>query len=124
MWPRIVELMLGMWLLASPFIFRHSDAEAGFWRTDLTTGFAVIVLSFLSYSKRFGAAHLVTAVVGLFLIAYGYLAPDPRPAAAQNEIIIGLLLAMTAIIPNRADELESTETPALPEESRIRTARR
>jgi hypothetical protein len=95
--------MLGLWLIVSPFIFRHGPDDSGHWTMDLATGFAVMVLSFLSYSKRYGYAHFITLLVGLFLIGFGYAFSHPRPPAAQNEIVIGLLLAMMAIIPNGAD---------------------
>lgn len=104
MWPRIVELMLGLWLAASPFIFGHDSSEPGYWCADFAAAMIVVVCSLLSYWEPTRHAHLGTVLVGLGLIGFGFLVPAPAPAAAQNEIIVGLILAMLAIIPNEASE--------------------
>ncbi len=100
MWARVVEIMLGFWLLASPFIFR-----GGILASDLLYGLLVIVFSFLSYWNRTRWAHFLTLFVALWLIILGYTAGHPAPASAQNQIIVGLLVGMFAIIPNRTNEL-------------------
>ena len=102
MWPRVVEMMLGLWLLSSPFIFRHNPDELTYWRNDLTCGFLVMTLSMLSYSPSFRLAHLVTGSVGLWLIGFGFFSARPVPPALQNDITVGMVLVMIALIPNEA----------------------
>lgn len=103
MCPRVVELMLGCWLVLSPFIFRHSLAETLLWKNDMYSGALVVALSLASFSQRFRHAHFGTALVALWLMAFGYFtAGDPAPAAQQNQFSLGLLLLMFAIIPNEA----------------------
>lgn len=103
MWPRVVEVMLGLWLAASPFVFRHDSGATAYWSNDLLCALLVVVFGLLSFAERFRLAHLATIGVGLWLIGFGYLAsPYPAPVALQNNVVLGLLLVMFAIIPNEA----------------------
>ena len=104
MWPRVVECMLGCWLAISPFIF----ATGGGWERAfelLVCGTAVIVLSLVSFWRPLGWTHFLVGPVAIWLFASGYFAaPRPGPPAAQNEIVVALLLLMLFLIPNEASE--------------------
>ena len=103
MWARVIEVMLGCWLAVSPFIFRHAPEEKVLWFNDLFSAMAVIVFALLSFWAPMRFAHIVNLVIGLWLIAFGFWAvPYPTPPALQNDIVVGLLLVMFAIIPNDA----------------------
>jgi hypothetical protein len=103
MWARVVEVMLGCWLLVSPFVFRDTPHVSAFWTTDVATGCAAIVCSLAAFARPLARAHLLTGAAGVWLIASGYFSmPRPGPPAAQNEIVIGLLLAMLAVVPTEA----------------------
>lgn len=103
MWARIVEIMLGCWLIVSPFIFRHDAAQTSLWVNDMLCGFIAVLLGFFSFWNRTAWAHFLLLPLALWLIVFAYLAGHPAPAYAQNQIVVGLLLAMFAIIPNDAD---------------------
>ncbi len=103
MWARVVEIMLGLWLVISPFVFGHAAADRSLWTNDLACGFAIVTLALLSFWHPLRYAHLGIGVVALWLIAFGYLAGHPAPPASQNHILLGLLLVMFAIIPNEAN---------------------
>lgn len=100
MWARVVEIILGAWLAASPFIFR-TDGLAN----ELLCGSAVIVFGLLSYWNRTPWARFLTIGVALWLIIIGYTAGHPAAPVDQNRIVVGLLLGMFAIIPNRTNEI-------------------
>jgi 4-amino-4-deoxy-L-arabinose transferase-like glycosyltransferase len=104
MWPRIIEIVLACWLMASPFIFRLSADETSLAGWFLA-GLGVMVLSFFSYWDRTHRAYLLNLVIAGGLIVSGYVAGHPASPSAQNQIVVGLLLAMFAIIPNGADEI-------------------
>jgi hypothetical protein len=104
MWARVIEVMLGCWLAMSPFIFRHAADETVLWFNDLISALAVIVLALVSFSAHFRYAHLAIVVVALWLMGFGFWASGyPTPPALQNDILVGLLLLMFAIIPNEAN---------------------
>ena len=103
MWARVAELMIGVWLILSPFIFRGTDRVEQFVAFDMGVGFAVVVLSLLSFWHRTEWAHLLTGALALMLGGWAYLAFErPGPPAAQNEIAVAFLLVLLAIIPNDA----------------------
>jgi hypothetical protein len=102
MWPRVVELMLGCWLASSPFVFRHPDGE-GVWGRDLVGAFLVIGMASLSFWQPARRAHFGILPVALWLGVAAFLRPAPTPPALQNDLIVSVILAMLAILPNRAD---------------------
>lgn len=103
MWARVIEVMLGCWLALSPFIFRHSAEARTLWFNDLFAAVVVIMLALVSFWPPLRFAHVANLVIALWLIAFGFwAAPYPSPPALQNDIVVGLLLLMFAIIPNQA----------------------
>jgi hypothetical protein len=117
MWSRVVEVMLGCWLLISPFLFAHPAEEISWWITDMAAGLVVIVCALASYWPPTRHAHLLTLLVAAALIGFAYQSAgqDAVPSAHQNEGILGLLLMMFAVIPN-----EATRPPQSWENSRRR----
>jgi|SRR5688572_14813536 len=103
MWARVIEVMLGCWLAISPFIFRHSEEDRVLWFSDLFAAMVVIILALVSFWPPLRFAHVANLVIALWLIGFGFWAsPYPSPPALQNDIVVGLLLLMFAIIPNQA----------------------
>lgn len=104
MWARVIEIMLGCWLAVSPFVFRHAADEKVLWLNDLFSALAVIMLALISFWRPLRYAHVAIVVVALWLIGFGFWASGyPAPPALQNDILVGLLLLMFAIIPNEAN---------------------
>ena len=101
MWPRNIELMLGIWLWISPFVFAYAPEVRDPWVNAYLSGFLVVLFSCLAYWEPARYARFGTLLVGLWLTGNAYLgAPYPAPGALQNEFLTGILLAMFAIIPD------------------------
>jgi hypothetical protein len=106
MWPRVVEVMLGCWLLVTPFVFRDTPAVGEYTANAVVSAALLIAASLLTFWRRTRLAHLGTAVVALWLICHGYFAAArPGPPAAQNEIVVGLVLLLFAILPSETNEV-------------------
>lgn len=105
MWARGIEVMLGLWLAIAPFVFGHFG-EPGMGRlvaSDLAAGTLVVLLAVVSFWRRAGRAHLAELAVAVWLVAFGRFAFDfPPPPGAQNELLVGLVLVLFAIVPTRA----------------------
>ena len=104
MWGRVIEIMTGVWLAMSPFIFRVSDDPAILWGDQ---GIALLIWLFagFSYWPPTRHAHLANLAVAAGLIAWGRLAAGidtPPSPAHQNHIAIGIFLLMIALVPNYA----------------------
>ena len=105
MWARVVEFMLGCWLAISPFVFAHADDQISLWATDWIAATLVIALALLSYWHPTRHAHVLTTMVACGLIVIGRFSTAELPAPAlQNEIVVGLLLLMFALVPNHASQ--------------------
>lgn len=105
MWARVVEIMLGCWLLVSPFVFGHPSDDAVAWGIDFAAGSLVILLGLLSFWRPARWAHLALLLVAAGLIAGAYArSGESALASAQNHMSIGVLLLMFAIIPNDASQ--------------------
>lgn len=103
MWARTSELMIGFWLILSPFIFRGTESVSELAGLHVAAGSAVVVCSLLSFWPQTAHAHLLTAALASGLTLYAYIGWErPGPPAAQNAITVGLLLMLLAIIPNEA----------------------
>ncbi len=100
MWARVVEVMLGCWLASSPFVFHHGADARGLWVTDLACAAAIVTLALLSFAPTLRRAHLGHLVIAAWLVVSGYL--GGTAPAHQNHVVVGLLLAMLAIVPSRA----------------------
>jgi len=103
MWPRHLELMLGCWLLVSPFVFAPEPALRERWTLEIACGTLLLLLSLLAHARSLRRVHLFVLLPAGALVLGGWLATragaDPR---GQNAIVVGLLLAMIAIIPSPA----------------------
>jgi hypothetical protein len=104
MWARDIEFMLGCWLAVSPFVFAHPASDVRQWAIDFIAAVLVALFALASYARRTQHAHFLTLSVALALIGLGrFGAAIPTPAM-QNNIVIGLLLLMFAIVPNHASQ--------------------
>jgi hypothetical protein len=105
MWGRVVEIMLGLWLAISPFLFGHYPSNRPLWLSDLVCGAAVVLLASLSFWQPLRYAHVAILAVACWLMGFAYFHGGyPAAPGYQNEIILGLTLLLIAIIPNDASQ--------------------
>ncbi|MDT3706214.1 MAG: heavy metal-binding domain-containing protein [Thiobacillus sp.] len=124
LWPHYLNLMLGFWLLTSPFTLGYlSDfvpdanqlrvtAERGLpsfglrnlamtW-SDIVSGVLVIVFSWLSanWSRRYPWAQWANATVGFWLLFAPLAFWTPLSEAYANDTLIGsLVIAFSVLVP-------------------------
>jgi hypothetical protein len=102
-----MELMLGLWLAASPFVLRYGAHETGLWIHDFAVASAVVAIALAAHWKPLRRLHLLLLGVAGWLVGAGWWrtfeAGGLHPHAAyQNWILVGLCLAMFAMVPSRA----------------------
>jgi len=103
MWARDMELALAFWLAVSPFVLGHPDGQLSLWVNDFTCATLVGVLALLAYHRGLRRIHLLELVVAAWLVGFGWVsARDGATPASQNQVLVGLLLAMFAIVPSEA----------------------
>ncbi len=102
MWGRVIELMMAVWMVLSPFIFRAQDESTAIF-IDLGFASAIAVLAGCSYWHPTRHAHFFILVVGVGMAAWGRFSGGMPPTPAdQNHIFVGLFLLLIALIPNQA----------------------
>jgi hypothetical protein len=101
MWPRVSEIVLGIWLVLSPFVFGTPSREWACWVADLSAGILTILLALASLLTPLRKAHLAIFVIAIALIGFGYIS-SPITPALQNDLLTGLLLMMFAVVPGEA----------------------
>ena len=100
MWARIVELVLAGWLAASPMVQSH---PVGARANSLACAAVVAACAIASFSPRMRCAHLASLLVAAWLTGSGWWSAQASPEPfAQNWIVVGLVLAMVAIVPSEA----------------------
>lgn len=103
MWARVSELMLGAWLVISLFVFRDTPHLERYVANDMICGSLAILFSVLCFWEPTRRAHLATFALGAWLALFGYFSADrPGPPAAQNDLVVGLLLMIFAVVPTEA----------------------
>lgn len=98
---RLAEIVLGLWLLASILVFRHEETNILIAANEAVCGFLGICFSTLSFWSSTEKAHRFNLAIAVWLILFGIFSDNAFPPASLNQIIIGLLLGITAMIPNK-----------------------
>jgi hypothetical protein len=97
MWARICEILIGIWLIGSHWIF-HDDQGIG-------AGILIIFFALCSYIEKLNKMHLLQVVPAGWLLTIAYTYPTPwLPFSLQNYILSALTLLMFALIPSNASD--------------------
>lgn len=121
LWCHFANLMLGVWLLSSPFIFGYFAIEPGdldlprlageralpevgtrsllmTWN-DVISGVLIVLFSILSL-RRVSWAQWANAVVGTWLFFAPLLFWTPSPASYGNALLVGgLVITFSVLVP-------------------------
>ena len=105
MWARWCEIATAAWLAASPWIFRVTWASPWPPYADELAVAVIVLGAIASHRRATRHAHLLSLLVGLWLVLIGWIhAGYPPSPANQNRVFTGLLLLMLALIPNHASQ--------------------
>jgi len=124
LWPHYVNIVLGLWLLTSPFalgylaefvpnasalrVMEERGLPSFEWRnvamtwSDLASGALIVLFGVLSASpsRRFPWAQWAAAVVGFWLLFAPLVFWTPLPAAYANNTVVGtLVIAFAVLVP-------------------------
>jgi len=98
LWASFVNLLLGVWLVTSPFSLGYRSA-AMTW-SDVSSGSLIILFSLLSASKGFVGtlARWANCFVGIWLLFAPLVFWTPDAAAYTNDTLVGALVIAFAIL--------------------------
>jgi len=108
MWGRIGEIVLGIWLVLSPYVWGSTPFYLERWRSDMISGIAVIVLAVISFwpFRKFeflSYAHVGSLLVASWVVLFSYVySGHPAAPGYQSDLFTGLTLLLFPMIPNHA----------------------
>ena len=98
---RLVAVVVGVWLMASPAIFGYVDTTAE--ASDRIAGPVAAAFSFVAIWGVARALRWTTLPIGLYCALAPWLLEFPDDAAMSN-LAVGIVLVVTAFIRGRVDE--------------------
>ena len=100
MWGQVSVIFLGTWLAISPFFLVNPFVSLQSFIDDIFIGLLFTIFGFAAcyYKTRIWTVLIYLLAAGIYAQGYFQYA-HPRPATAQNQIIVALLIFMFAIIP-------------------------
>ena len=101
-----INLVLGAWLIASPWIFGYSTIDAAAW-DSVVVGAIILIIGLTRVVSLVGPALArVNIVLGLWTIAspwiFGYAAGGP---AMWNSVAVGVVVTLLALLSANATVL-------------------
>ena len=121
LWPHFLVIMLGAWLLTSPFQFglfdpaaastvRDVTQERGLWEpalrntitgwSDIASGLLLMLFGSLALSLRFAWGQWGTTLVGLWLLFAPLFLWTPSTAAYMNDTAVGAFaITFSVLVP-------------------------
>lgn len=114
MWPRVVEIVLGSWLVVGPLVLPGAEPSVGLVANNIVCGALVVVLAVASFTRALRRAHLGQLAVALWLVVYAHLqAEAPPPIPYQANVATAFCLVLFAILPTGITRPPSAWTHAL-----------
>jgi hypothetical protein len=96
-------MTLAAWLLVSPLVFGGPPGDCPDLVPTWVAASLVALFALLSFRPKLSRMHVTNLAVGAWLIGRGIVVAGERILPAQeNDVIVGLLLLMFAVVPTHA----------------------
>jgi hypothetical protein len=97
-WRDFLNITLGVWLLASAFIFGYQETTS-FW-SDILSGAIIVILGTMTLSPRFDLARWGVCAAGIWLLFAPLVFWTRSAAVYSNDTLVGsLVIAFSVLIP-------------------------
>lgn len=90
-----VNVLLGVWIVISPFVLGFSNMRAIMWN-NIATGGAIFLLAMGGSAGR-GAPSMLNVLLGIWLLISPFVLKASRPVAVWNNVILGIIVAIVAL---------------------------
>jgi hypothetical protein len=107
-WIDWVNVLLGLWLIAAPWILGSADGNSLAAGNSRSVGAALVMLGAFAMYKPSISGDAIGVIFGIWLIASPWiLGLAELPAARTNGVIVGLLVIGYALWAMRVDATRS-----------------
>lgn len=101
MWPRWIQSLLGLWLIATPFLFSEVNGALPSLLIQATAGLFILTFTLFSFVRDTDQPDWPNLGMALILAAVAFFLQDTLPdSSPQNLMGTGLTLAMFSILPS------------------------
>lgn len=90
-----VNVILGAWIIISPFVLGFSNQTAIMWN-NVATGASIFLLALNRSGRNFGPTTLVV-LLGIWLIISPFVLRASGPVVIRENVILGILVAVIAL---------------------------
>jgi hypothetical protein len=91
-----LNILLGIWVLISPFVLTFGPSSAAIWN-NVATGGAVIILALIHTSMpRQSGWSWVNLLLGIWLIISPFALAFHNATSLWNNVILGIVIAVVA----------------------------
>jgi hypothetical protein len=98
LWTYAVNVILGLWLISSPFLFDYKSAALVI--SDTTSGVLIIIFECLAFAPRRALWRWCTPVVAFWLLLAPLIFWSPTPAVFLIDTLIAcLVIAFSVLVP-------------------------
>src|ERR1041385_3573172 len=91
-----INVVLGIWVVISPFVLTFARTEAALWN-NVATGLAVMLVAL---SRGFGnpqGGRVLNILLGIWLVLSPFVLAVYAPVFLWNNIILGVIIALFAL---------------------------
>lgn len=89
-----VNVILGIWVVISPFVLGFSNRTAMMWN-DIATGAAIVLVALFRSASR--STTLLNVLLGVWLVVSPFVLGASRAVAVRNNIVLGAIIAIVAL---------------------------
>lgn len=95
-WPRVVNVILGVWLFISAFVWPHSNEQmTNTWILGLLQVIFALVAIFALAQARF-----LNTILAVWLFISAFALPETVPGTMWNNVIVAILTFAFSLIPS------------------------
>lgn len=102
-----LNVVLGVWIVISPFVLGFSNMRAIMWN-NIATGGAIFLLALASTARR--GTSMLNVLLGIWLLISPFVLGASRPVAVWNDVILGIIVAIVALTGTRRAPVTTTAT--------------
>jgi len=97
-WNLLVSAALGLWLMASPALFKTQGSVA---HSDHVLGALVVTVAIIAFAEVARAARFINVLLALGIIVLPWLLGGTVLVAGINDLIVGALIIVLSIPPGK-----------------------
>ena len=95
MWPRIINIITGLWIIAAPLILRFDEKIA---TNHHVAGPLVISIAVISISESVRNFRYVNVIAGLWMLLVPWLLNYDNNTAIINSLFCGIIIICCSLI--------------------------